>query len=167
VTTGALFLRPAGGEPGSAIDRMALAAYALPKIVPTESNAPSAKEKQAVVIAIDAARNFVRVGFAWDVSAAKAKAGAAEVERRLPQLRAGFSALVDLTELQSMDLDCVPSIARIMDLFKAHGVGLVVRVDPDPAKDIGFNILSVIHYRGKVRVVICNTIAEAERALKK
>jgi hypothetical protein len=75
--------------------------------------------------------------------------------------------LADLTELQSMDLDCVLSLAKIMDLFKPHGVGLVVRVDPDPAKDIGSNILSVIRYRGKVSVVICDTIAEAARALKK
>jgi hypothetical protein len=146
---------------------MVLVAYVLPKIVPAGSNTPSATEKPAVVIELDAARNFVRVGFAWHVSAAEAKAGAAEVERCLPQLRAGFSVLVDLTELQSMDLDCVPSIAKIMDLFKAHGVGLVVRVDPDPAKDIGFGILSAIHYRGKVPVVICNTITEAKRALRK
>ena len=135
--------------------------------MPGKSDPPSAIKKPAVVIEIDDARNFIRVVFAWHVSAAEAKAGAADVERRLPQLRPGFSVLVDLTELQNMDLDCVPPIAKIMDLFKAHGVGLIVRVDPDPAKDIGFNILSVIHYRGKVPVIICDTIAEAERALKK
>jgi hypothetical protein len=73
--------------------------------------------------------------------------------------------LVDLTDLQSMDPDCVLHLAKIMDLFKAHGVGLVVRVDPDPAEDIGSNFLSVIHYRGKVSVVICDMIAEAARAL--
>jgi hypothetical protein len=75
--------------------------------------------------------------------------------------------LVDLTDLQSMNPDCVLPLAKIMDLFKAHGVGLVVRVDPDTAKDIGSNILSVIRYWGKVSVVICDTIAEAARALKK
>jgi anti-anti-sigma regulatory factor len=135
--------------------------------VPAKPNTAPATAKPAVVIEVDVACNLVRVDFAGHVSAAEAKAGATEVERRLPQLRAGFSVLVDLTDLQSMDLDCVPHLAKIMDLFKAHGVGLVVRVDPDPAKDIGFNILSVIHYRGKVPVVVCNTIAEAARALKK
>jgi hypothetical protein len=125
VTTGALFLRPAGSEPGSAIDRVVLAAHALPKIVPPESSTPFATENQAVAIAIDVARNSVHLGFAWHVSAAKVTAGAAEVERRLPQLRAGLSVLVDLTELQSMDLDCVPSIAKIMHLSSQPSCTLV------------------------------------------
>ena len=51
-----------------------------------------------------------------------------------------------------------------MDEFKAKGIGAVVRIVPDPAKDIGFNILSVVHYRRGVRVVTCQTAEEAERA---
>lgn len=99
------------------------------------------------------------------VTAAQMKAGVAEVERLLPQLRTGFSALVDLTQLDSMEFECAPFITRIMDLCKAKGIALVVRVIPDPAKDIGLNILSITHYRGQVRIVTCKTLAEAERVL--
>jgi hypothetical protein len=44
-------------------------------------------------------------------------------------------------------------------------VELVVRVIPDPTKDIGLNILSVFHYRHRVRVVTCQTMEEAARLL--
>jgi ABC-type transporter Mla MlaB component len=135
--------------------------------VPPESNSLPPAGKPAVAFEINAARDLIRVSFAWHVSAAELEAGAEEVKRRLPQVRAGFSVLVDLTDLRRMDLDCVPHLAKIMDLFKEQGVGLVVRVDPDPSKDIGFNILSAIHYRGKVPVVVCDTMAEAARALKR
>ncbi len=121
--------------------------------------------KPAIEIAVDVTRNILVKRFHGHVSAAQMKAGAQEVARLLPQMRAGFSVLVDLSGLDAMDLDCVPHLAKIMDLCKARGVGLVVRVTPEPDKDIGFNILSVTHYRGKVRVVTCQTLAEAERAL--
>jgi anti-anti-sigma regulatory factor len=125
-----------------------------------------AKAKPALEIEVDVARNILCKRFNGHVSAAQMKAGAEEVARLLPQMRAGFSMLVDLSGLEAMDLDCVQHLAKIMDRCKAQGVALVVRVTPDPAKDIGFNILSVTHYRGKVRVITCETQAEAERALK-
>jgi hypothetical protein len=127
---------------------MAWAAYTGGKAMSAQPN-PLVSAKPAIGIEVDAARNLARVCYAGQVSAAELKAGVKEIERRLP-----------------MALDCVPHVAKIMDLCKAHGVGLVVRVSPDPAKDIGFNILSVTHYRGKVRVVTRDTLAEAERALE-
>jgi hypothetical protein len=93
------------------------------------------------------------------------KLGRAAVEALLPRTRPGFTVLTDLSALDSMDLDCVADLTKIMDLCRAHEIGTVVRVIPDPAKDIGFNILSIVHYRGGVRIVTCETLAEAERAL--
>jgi anti-anti-sigma regulatory factor len=83
----------------------------------------------------------------------------------LAQVRPGFAVLADLSGLEAMDVECGPHIAKIMDLCKARGVSLVVRVMPDPKKDIGLNILSLVHYRGKVKIVTCATRAEAEHAL--
>ena len=127
---------------------------------------PPAEAQPALEIEVDATRNILRKRFYGHVSAAKMKAGAEEVAQVLPRMRAGFSLVVDLSQLEAMDLDCVPHLTKIMDLVRAQGVSLVVRVMPDPAKDIGFNILSVTHYRGKVKVVTCETQAEAERALQ-
>jgi hypothetical protein len=128
---------------------------------------PPGKPKPALVIEADLVRNILSKRFSGHVSAAQMKAGVDEVARLLPGMRAGFSVLVDLSGLDAMDIDCAPHLAKVMDLCKAHGVALVVRVTPDPSKDIGFNILSVTHYRGKVRVITCETLAEGERALKR
>lgn len=94
------------------------------------------------------------------------KNGAKQVETLLPQVRAGFVALADLSGLEVMELECGPHLARIMDLCKAHGVSMVIRVLPHPKKDIGINILSMIHYRGTVKLVTCDTLAEAEKFLE-
>ena len=122
--------------------------------------------KKTFHVEVDAARNLARTQFFGNVTAEQMKSGVAEVERHLLGLRAGFAVLADLSGLETMELECAPHLSKIMDLCRAHGVGLVVRVIPDPSKDIGLNILSLIHYRGKVRIVTCETLAEAERALK-
>jgi hypothetical protein len=122
--------------------------------------------KTVFSVEIDPVRNLVRTRYFGSVMAADMKNGAKQVEALLPQVRAGFVVLADMSGLELMELDCGPHIARIMDLCKAHGVSMVVRVIPDPKKDIGINILSLIHYRGKVKLVTCDTLAEAEKILK-
>ncbi len=122
--------------------------------------------KITLKIEVDAARNFVNMWYCGIVTAEQMKLAAEDAERQLPQLKPGFAVLVDLTGLETMELDCAPHLSRIMDLCRTLGVGLIVRVIPDPTKDIGLNILSLIHYRGKVRIVTCDTLAEAEQALK-
>ena len=113
----------------------------------------------------DAAKNLATLRYFGHVTAADTQAAAAKIERVLPQLRSGFTVLTDLSELESMDLDCVPSLTKIMDLLRAKGVATVVRVVPDAAKDIGFNILSIIHLRRGVKIITCETLEEARRAL--
>lgn len=114
---------------------------------------------------VDAAKNLATLRYFGHVTAADTQAAAAKIERVLPQLRSGFTVLTDLSELESMDLDCVPSLTKIMDLLRAKGVATVVRVVPDAAKDIGFNILSIIHLRRGVKIITCETLEEARRAL--
>ena len=57
-----------------------------------------------------------------------------------------------------------PKGAKPLSL-EEHGVELVIRVVPDPTKDIGFNIISRFHYQHSPRTVICETIAEAATLL--
>lgn len=76
-------------------------------------------------------------------------------------LKPGFRVLVDLTNLDSMDLDCLGGLGRLMELAEKSGVGLIVRVIPDPYKDIGFNILTIFHYTRHPQIVTCKTMAEA------
>jgi len=50
-------------------------------------------------------------------------------------------------------------------LVDKSGVGQIVRVIPDPTKDIGMNILSVFHYLSRPEFITCNTMTEAGRQL--
>jgi hypothetical protein len=115
--------------------------------------------------AFDAPRNLLRLRYNGHVAAAEMRAFAEEVRSLVPKARKGFTVLTDLSGLDSMELDCAAELTRVMDELKAKGVGTVVRIVPDPSKDIGFNILSIIHYRRGVHVVTCKTAAEAERKL--
>jgi hypothetical protein len=43
---------------------------------------------------------------------------------------------------------------------------MVVRVIPDPTRDIGLQIMSYFHYDGAVRIVTCATLDEATEILR-
>jgi hypothetical protein len=66
-------------------------------------------------------------------------------------MRPGFRVLVDMTDLESMDYAGAPYIGSIMDLCVTKQVEHVVRVIPNPHKDIGLNIMSYLRYGSKVR----------------
>ena len=42
---------------------------------------------------------------------------------------------------------------------------MVVRVIPDPHRDIGMTIMSIFHYRGGTQIFSCETLAQAEQLL--
>jgi hypothetical protein len=121
--------------------------------------------KPSFAITVDAARNLTRLQYFGTVTAGHMPACVAQITALLPQLRPGFTVLADLSGLEAMEIDCVPHLATIMDFCRTQGVGTVIRVIPDPAKDIGLNILSLIHYRGQVRIITCDTVEEAESLL--
>ena len=77
----------------------------------------------------------------------------------------GFRVLVDMTDLESMDYTGAPYIGSVMDVCLAKEVEHVVRVIPNPHKDIGMNIMSYLRYGSKVRVTICDNLADALRLL--
>ena len=91
--------------------------------------------------------------------------GLEQIRSGLAQLQPGLRLLADLTELEAMDAWCAPHIEKAMDLFNEKGTSLVVRVIPDPHRDIGMTIMSIFHYGGDVRIVTCVSLAEAEQVL--
>jgi len=64
-----------------------------------------------------------------------------------------------------MDTSCAPEIGAMMDLLAEKQVGTVIRVVPDPRKDIGLNIMSVFHYGPEVRLITCENLAAALQRL--
>jgi hypothetical protein len=121
--------------------------------------------QSAFAVHTDPERNLMEFRFFGHVTVAEMKSGLIEVENAIVTLRPGFTILTDLSGLESMDLDCASPLTKTMDLCRKKKIGAVVRVIPDPGKDIGFNILSIIHYRAGVTIRTFNTRMEAEKAL--
>jgi len=103
--------------------------------------------------------------FIGEVRTEELQRALADVAAELTGLSPGFRYLVDFSQFESMNLDDTPMVGRVMELLGHAGVGLVVRVIPDPSKDIGMNILTVFHYPHDLKVITCQKMSEAAEAL--
>lgn len=118
-----------------------------------------------VLVTSNKLKQLLFVSYIGVVSPQDLKQGRADMPPLLAEMKPGFSLLVDLSQLTSMGLDCVDELGRNMELFDQHGVGVVVRVIPDPYKDIGMNILTIFHYAHRPRVVTCDNMTEGVSAV--
>lgn len=89
-----------------------------------------------------------------------------EIRALVAELSSGLRVLADFTHMDAMDRDCTPEIGLMMETIDRIGVGTVVRVIPDPGKDVGLNILTHFHYRKHPHVVTCKSLKEALQALE-
>ena len=99
------------------------------------------------------------------VSAVELVAAQDDLKAALADLPDGFRLLVDLSQVEFMDPNCLGDLGRAMELFDQRGVNLIVRVIPDSSKDIGLNILTLFHYPHHPRVITCQNLAEALQQL--
>jgi anti-anti-sigma regulatory factor len=119
-----------------------------------------------IAVRSDSARNLIEISFVGVIGAGEIERYETAVTAALAAVSRGFFVYADFTELNSMDSACIPALERTMDRLREHGIARVVRVIPDPGKDIGFGILSLFHYPRSVKIVTCPTRAEAELALQ-
>ena len=112
-------------------------------------------------VELDHPGNALVIGYAGNVGPDEAHRCAQEVRVALSKVQPGFRLLVDLTDLESMDVACSPLIGSIMEMCNSSEVSEVVRVIPDPKRDIGLQIMSSFHYASHVRIVTLESAAEA------
>ena len=110
-------------------------------------------------------RRLLHLSYINHVSADEIQQGMTEVLALASEMPAGFRLLTDFDRLESMDQDCALELGKLMDLIKEMKVELVVRVIPDPQKDIGMNIITLFHYHQRPKVATCKTMEEAAREL--
>ena len=113
----------------------------------------------------DSAQNLFVVRFSGHATSVEFSAQVEPMKQAIGKMRPGFGLLADLTNLELMDADCAPHIRAIMDYANAHGVAVVVRVIPDPHRDIGLQIMSRFHYGNNVNIVTCANVEEAMKIL--
>jgi hypothetical protein len=118
-----------------------------------------------VQVEVDKTKRLLRVSWSQHVSTDETKSAVDKLPALVAEFTGGFRLLTDLTSLDTMDLGCVPHLRRMMDILNKAGVELIVRVIPDPHKDIGLNIMSLFHYRRGLPIVTFERLPEAVRIL--
>ena len=115
---------------------------------------------------VDQPQNLLVIRYSGLVGPDETERGLEDVRAGLAKLKSGFRLLADLTELESMDVACAPFIEKAMELCNQKGASMVVRVIPDPRRDIGLQIMSIFHYGGDVKIFTCETLAQADDLLR-
>jgi len=115
---------------------------------------------------ISKSKQLLYFTYIGDVSVEELKQGLSEIATLLDDLSSGFRVLADLRGLDRMDRECAKEIGKAMVFCDQKGVELVVRIIPDPQKDIGMKILSIFHYHNRPRIVTCETLVEAGEVLR-
>jgi hypothetical protein len=124
------------------------------------------EECNVIDVQADRERGFFTLVFRQKVTEGEAKLLVSDIERGVAGMPRGFRLLADFSDLDSMEMECAPLIARVMDLCNEAGIGKVIRIIPDPRKDIGLRIMSLFHYNRDVRILTFDDKIKAEKALE-
>jgi uncharacterized protein DUF4339 len=116
-------------------------------------------------VEIEQGKNLLMIRYQGWVGASDVERCVEEVRAALPKMQSGFQLLADFTELGYMDVTCVPHIENIMELCDEKGVSAVVRIIPNPKRDIGLQIMSYFHYSGDVKIVTCENLSDGMKIL--
>jgi len=113
----------------------------------------------------DRSKQLLVISAAGRVTKKEVESVALRVREMMKEITPGFRVLTDFRWLERMDPAAAASLAEIMDALAEKDVAAVVRVIPDPHKDIGLNILSQFHYGPQIKLVTFESLAEALSAL--
>ena len=116
-------------------------------------------------VEIDQGKRLLVISAVGRVTRDEVKAAAQEVRDKVKDVPPGLRVLTDFRWMDSMESAAAPHVAAIMDALAEKSAALVVRVMPDPRKDIGLNILSQFHYGADIQLITVETLAEALRNL--
>jgi hypothetical protein len=108
------------------------------------------------------AKRLLVVTAAGHVSKDEMKQAADQVRDALRDIAPGSRVLTDFRWLESMRPGAAPYIAEIMDALAEKQVASVIRIIPNPGKDIGMiNILSQFHYSRELPISTVETLVDA------
>jgi hypothetical protein len=113
----------------------------------------------------DRSKRLLVISAAGQVTKKEVETVALRVREIMKEVTPGFRVLTDFRWLERMDPAAAVPLAEIMDALAAKDVATVVRVVPDPRKDIGLNILSQFHYGPQIKLATFESLAEALSAL--
>lgn len=95
------------------------------------------------------------------VLAEEVKQTAGQVRELLQQVTPGLHALTDFRWLESIHPSAAPYITEIMGTLAQHHVASIIRIIPDPGKDIGLEMLAQFRYSAELPISTVETLVEA------
>ncbi len=110
-------------------------------------------------------KRLLHLSYIGRVRAEDLMRGLEDLRKLLADLPPSFRVLVDFGRLDSMDIHATTALGKLMEMSDKGGAELVVRVIPNPGKDVGVNILAAFHYRKRLPTVTCQSMEEAAKAL--
>jgi len=113
----------------------------------------------------DRSKRLLVISAAGRVTKKEVESVALRLREMMKEITPGFRVLTDFRWLERMDPAAAVPLAEIMDALAEKDVAAVVRVVPDPDKDIGLNILSQFHYGPQIKLITFESLAEALSAL--
>ena len=113
----------------------------------------------------DRSKRLLVISAAGRVTKKEVESVALRLREMMKEITPGFRVLTDFRWLGRMDPAAPVALAEIMDALAEKDVAAVVRVVPDPNKDIGLNILSQFHYGPETKLATFESLAEALSAL--
>ena len=114
-----------------------------------------------IKVIYDSERNTIIAEFSGKIDVAQAEQFYADIQKTVPQCGKGFKLLTDLSAVETVDLKIQGAIKKVMDFLNQRGVAEILRVIPDPAVDIGLNIMSRFHYSKDVQFLTLQSREEA------
>jgi hypothetical protein len=117
------------------------------------------------VVELDRSKRLLVISAVRKVTAEEANLVAQQIRDLLRDVAPGLHLLADFRWLESMDSGAARHIAEIMDMLAEKQVASVIRIMPDPHKDIGLNILSQFHYGPGVTITTFETLADAVQSI--
>ena len=113
----------------------------------------------------DRSKRLLVISAAGQVTKKEVESVALQVREMMKEITPRFRVLADYRWLDRMEPTAAAHLAEIMDALAEKDVAAVVRVVPDPHKDIGLNILSRFHYGPQINLATFESLAEALSAL--
>jgi hypothetical protein len=107
------------------------------------------------------AKRLLVITAAGHVSKEEVKHAAEQVREALGDTAPGSRVLTDFRWLESIRPSAAPHIAEIMDALAEKQVASVIRIIPDPGKDIGMNILSQFCDSHELPISTVETLVDA------
>jgi anti-anti-sigma regulatory factor len=123
------------------------------------------REVDMIKIAFDAEHATVILEFVGNVDAAQAKQYFIDLEKTLPKDAKTLRLLIDISAVDTVDLEAKDELEKGMDLLNARGVSEIFRAAPDPDLDIGFNVMATTHFSKHVRVHTLRSRQDAQARL--